>query len=97
MRYVCRGRDFLYGENGKISNYSISNQIIHVLLKTACNIRETRGNDISERRKKRFEIIARRCKSMSNNSNKVLNPNAREALNKFKMEAASDEDVPATS
>ena len=27
---------------------------------------------------------------MSNNSNKVLNPNAREALNKFKMEAASE-------
>ena len=27
---------------------------------------------------------------MSNNSNRVLNPNAREALNRFKMEAASE-------
>ena len=27
---------------------------------------------------------------MSNNSNSVLNPNAREALDKFKMEAANE-------
>ncbi len=33
---------------------------------------------------------------MSNsNSNKIMVPNAREAMNKFKMEAANDLDVPA--
>lgn len=35
---------------------------------------------------------------MSNsNSNKIMVPNAREAMNKFKMEAASDLAVPAPS
>lgn len=29
----------------------------------------------------------------SNNSNKIMVPNAREAMNKFKMEAANDFDV----
>ena len=31
------------------------------------------------------------------NSNNLVNPNAREAMDRFKMEAASDEDVPAAS
>lgn len=35
--------------------------------------------------------------SSSNNSNQPVVPSAREALNKFKMEAAQDVDVPATS
>ena len=30
---------------------------------------------------------------MANSSNQILNPNARDALNKFKMESASDLDV----
>jgi len=36
---------------------------------------------------------------MSNNNgrNKIMVPNAREAMNKFKMEAANDFDVPETS
>ena len=34
---------------------------------------------------------------MSNNNNNQLNvPQAREAMNQFKMQAASDEDVPTT-
>ena len=33
----------------------------------------------------------------SNNSNKIMVPNAREAMNKFKMEAANDLRVPAPS
>lgn len=33
---------------------------------------------------------------MSNNSNKINIPEAREAMDKFKMEAASDEDVSTT-
>ncbi len=32
--------------------------------------------------------------SNSNGSNKIMVPNAREAMNKFKMEAANDLDVP---
>ena len=34
---------------------------------------------------------------MANNSNKLVNPNAREAMNRFKMEAANDVDAPAAS
>ena len=34
---------------------------------------------------------------MSTNSNNLVNPNAREAMNRFKMEAASDLRVPAPS
>ena len=35
---------------------------------------------------------------MSNNNNNQLNvPQAREAMNKFKMQAASEEDVSSTS
>lgn len=30
------------------------------------------------------------------NSNKIMVPNAREAMNKFKMEAANEVDVPST-
>ena len=33
--------------------------------------------------------------SSSNNSNRIMVPNAREAMNKFKMEAANDLGVPA--
>lgn len=33
----------------------------------------------------------------SNNSNKLVNPNAREAMNRFKMETASDLGVSAPS
>ena len=32
--------------------------------------------------------------SNSNGSNRIMVPNAREAMNKFKMEAANDLDVP---
>ena len=35
--------------------------------------------------------------SNSNSSNKIMVPNAREAMNKFKMEAANDLAVPAPS
>ena len=35
--------------------------------------------------------------SNSNGSNKIVVPNAREAMNKFKMEAASDLYVPVPS
>ena len=39
--------------------------------------------------------------SNSNNSNtgrnRIMNPNVRDAMNKFKMEAANDFDVPETS
>ena len=36
--------------------------------------------------------------TMSNSNNNQLNiPQAREAMDKFKMQAAQDEDVPATS
>ena len=34
--------------------------------------------------------------SSSNNSNQPVVPSAREALNKFKMEAAQEVDVPST-
>ena len=35
---------------------------------------------------------------MSNNKNNQINvPQAREAMDRFKMQAASDEDVPVTS
>lgn len=36
------------------------------------------------------EIAKRRCNRMSTNSNNLVNPNAREAMNRFKMEAASE-------
>ena len=40
--------------------------------------------------------MKRRDKIMSNsNSNKIMVPNAREAMDKFKMEAANDLAVPA--
>mgnify|MGYP001078255947 FL=1 len=35
--------------------------------------------------------------SNSNSSNKIMVPNVREAMNKFKMEAANDLAVPAPS
>ena len=34
---------------------------------------------------------------MTKSSNKLVNPNAREAMNRFKMEAASDVGVPDTT
>ncbi len=34
--------------------------------------------------------------SNSNSSNKLVVPSAREAMNKFKMEAANEVDVPST-
>ena len=34
---------------------------------------------------------------MSNNNNQLNIPQAKEAMNKFKMQAASDEDVSSTS
>lgn len=34
---------------------------------------------------------------MSKSSNNLVNPNAREAMNRFKMEAASEEGVPNTT
>ena len=55
------------------------------------NIKFFFGNDISERRKsvltdfKEMNLVMAR-----NNSNKLVNPNAREAMDKFKMEAASE-------
>lgn len=35
--------------------------------------------------------------SNGNGSNKIMVPNAREAMNKFKMEAANEVDVPGAS
>lgn len=43
------------------------------------------GNDYKERTE------------MSNNNNQLNIPQAKEAMNKFKMQAASDEDVSSTS
>jgi len=34
---------------------------------------------------------------MSNNSNRINVPQAKQAMEQFKMQAANDEDVPATS
>lgn len=34
---------------------------------------------------------------MSNNSNKINVPQAKDAMNQFKMQAANDKDVPFTS
>ena len=34
---------------------------------------------------------------MSNNNNQINIPQAKEAMNQFKMQAAQDEDVPTTS
>lgn len=34
--------------------------------------------------------------SKSNSNSKIMVPNAREAMNKFKMEAANEVDVPST-
>ncbi len=48
------------------------------------------GKNISE---PRLKVEKRRCKSMSTRSNNLVNPNAREAMNRFKMEAAGDLDV----
>ena len=33
---------------------------------------------------------------MAKTSNRIMNPNAREAMDKFKMEAASEVDVPSS-
>ena len=38
----------------------------------------------------------RHIMSNSNNSNRIVVPGAREAMDKFKMEAASEDDVPST-
>lgn len=48
------------------------------------------GKNISEPRLKEEK---RRCNLMSTRSNNLVNPNAREAMNRFKMEAAGDLDV----
>lgn len=48
------------------------------------------GKNISE---PRLKVEKRRCKLMSTRSNNLVNPNAREAMNRFKMEAAGDLDV----
>ena len=45
------------------------------------------GKNISE---PRLKVEKRRCKSMSTRSNNLVNPNAREAMNRFKMEAAGE-------
>ena len=59
------------------------------------------GADVpSKKREKRKNIrqIKRRERIMSNGngSNKIMVPNAREAMNKFKMEAANEVDVPSS-
>ena len=36
-------------------------------------------------------------KDMSNNSNRINIPQAKQAMDQFKMQGAQDEDVPATS
>ncbi len=41
------------------------------------------------------KYFERRCSSM-NKSSSIMNPNARDAMNRFKMEAAGDLDVAAT-
>jgi hypothetical protein len=45
------------------------------------------GKNISE---PRLKVEKRRCKLMSTRSNNLVNPNAREAMNRFKMEAAGE-------
>ena len=37
-----------------------------------------------------FNPMKRRCNPMSNNSNNLVNPQARDAMDRFKMEAASE-------
>lgn len=58
--------------------------------KTSLHISGPSGKNISEPKLKRKK---RRCNSMSTRSNNLVNPNAREAMNRFKMEAAGDLDV----
>ena len=60
------------------------------LHKKSPHISGSSGKNISEPRLKREK---RRCNSMSTRSNNLVNPNAREAMNRFKMEAAGDLDV----
>ena len=51
------------------------------------------GRNIPKQRKKKERHIM----SNSKNSNRIVVPGAREAMDKFKMEAASDQRVPAPS
>ena len=52
------------------------------------------GCSIQHKRVERPQCKGETNMSKSNNSNKLVVPNAREAMNKFKMEAANDLDVP---
>jgi hypothetical protein len=47
--------------------------------------------------KRSFPKKAKECRNMSNSNNNQINiPQAREAMDKFKMQAAQDEDVSFT-
>ena len=55
------------------------------------NICRMLGNDKLRVEKMKAQFEKRRCKTMSNNSgNRLVIPAAREAMDKFKMEAASE-------
>ena len=55
------------------------------------NICRMLGNDKLRVEKLKAQFEKRRCKTMSNNSgNRLVIPAAREAMDKFKMEAASE-------
>ena len=47
--------------------------------------------------KRLFSEIAKECTKMSNNNNQLNIPEAREAMDRFKMQAAQDDDVLAAS
>ena len=85
--------------------------LTHLISKICVNFRKETGlllslrEKIGLRKQKRFlrkVFVPEKAKkeriTMSNSNNNQLNiPQAREAMDKFKMQAAQDEDVPATS
>jgi hypothetical protein len=58
-----------------------------------CSIQEDHPKQTEKNKTKRRD---NKMSSNSNSSNKLVVPSAREAMNKFKMEAANEVDVPST-
>ena len=52
---------------------------------------------LSNRKATAFREYNKRREIIMKNNNQINVPQAREAMDKFKMQAASDEDVPVTS
>jgi len=69
-----------------------------IMLRSGHRRRATeRGTDARGRRVEIKKAKRKRRKIMSKKSNRINVPEAREAMDKFKMEAASEVDVPGTS